>query len=250
MRLLVDCGNTATKWRLINQAGLLISEQREQTTFFDGLVAVLHSHSPVMLEVFVASVAGGSTLASLERALNSLEGFEYSLHIVKVIPEYLGLTIAYSDSRQLGVDRWLAMLAVVHHFDASVLLVSAGTAITVDVIAEDGQHRGGLIAPGWWLLKRSLAEGTAQLGIASKIELVGSPSLGLNTYDCIEKGVSSMLLSFISSAAAQFGKNISRKILIGGDAPQISKKIEGFVVREGLVLDGLQLYAADHANIR
>jgi type III pantothenate kinase len=43
------------------------------------------------------------------------------------------------------------------------LCVDAGTAVTVDLVAEDGEYVGGLILPGATLMARSLAEGTARL---------------------------------------------------------------------------------------
>lgn len=44
-----------------------------------------------------------------------------------------------------GVDRWLTLIAVRHRYSVPACIVDSGTAITIDVIQEDGQHLGGLI---------------------------------------------------------------------------------------------------------
>ena len=59
-----------------------------------------------------------------------------------------GLRNGYRDPAQLGVDRWLAMCAAWQQFPGSLCVVDAGTAVTIDVVAADGAHSGGLILPG------------------------------------------------------------------------------------------------------
>src|SRR5690606_20100898 len=52
-----------------------------------------------------------------------------------------GLRIAYAEPSRLGVDRFLAMLAV-HAADTGPALVcGVGTALTIDLLDADGQHR-------------------------------------------------------------------------------------------------------------
>ncbi len=58
-----------------------------------------------------------------------------------------GLTLAY-DCRQLGVDRYCALLGVLAQSRAPAVVIDAGTAVTVDLLAADGQHQGGYILPG------------------------------------------------------------------------------------------------------
>lgn len=252
MILLVDCGNTSAKWRLLDEDGRHLDEQREEGAEFAKLLVALKRELLVSahIRVYVASVASSQVRQNLERALLAVKCTEYSVVDIQVVPEFKGLRIAYDDPRQLGVDRWLAMLAAYHQSKSAVLLVSVGTAVTVDKISSGGEHLGGLIAPGWRLLKDSLAQGTANLSAASSVALIKDRNLGANTVECLELGLSEMLLSFVSSAAAQFGKDVSRKIIMGGDSAAVAACLDiGFDVQESLVLDGLAFYCAEHEGI-
>ncbi|HSH84602.1 MAG TPA: type III pantothenate kinase [Guyparkeria sp.] len=58
--------------------------------------------------------------------------------------------VAYAEPAELGIDRFCAMIEAYAQVDGRPLaVINAGTAITLDVLAVDGQHRGGLILPGW-----------------------------------------------------------------------------------------------------
>lgn len=247
MILLVDCGNTSAKWRLLSPEGELVEERRETDGSFALLRALLTARgaAQALLDVYLANVAGGQAKSSLVQALDAVEGLRYQLRAVAVQSECLGLRIAYQDVTQLGVDRWLAMLAAYHRSSGALLLISLGTAVTVDKVGATGEHMGGWIAPGWRLLKESLAERTAKLGVASQVGLVSPDRLGVDTHECLEFGISAMLLGFISRVNAQFGKDVSSKMITGGDAVQALPCLGAeYSLCSGLVLEGLQLYAS------
>ena len=84
--------------------------------------------------------------------------------------EPLGVRNAYDKPTQLGADRWAALLGLAGHFqDERVPLVLAtfGTATTIDTLSPDKIFKGGLILPGPALMRQSLAQGTANLPLAS-----------------------------------------------------------------------------------
>ena len=106
------------------------------------------------------------------------------IDIAKVVKQHSGVTIAYTKPQDLGVDRWLALLAA-HHYvgqdigqgieqdvgqgieqdveqgaaSSSWLIIDAGTAVTVDLM-DKGKHLGGLIIPGLQLLRDSFYDKT------------------------------------------------------------------------------------------
>ncbi|MFN2382144.1 MAG: type III pantothenate kinase [Guyparkeria sp.] len=60
------------------------------------------------------------------------------------------LRVAYDSPEGLGIDRFCAMIeAHARHEERPLAVINVGTAITLDVVATDGQHLGGLILPGW-----------------------------------------------------------------------------------------------------
>ena len=61
--------------------------------------------------------------------------------------EACGVVNGYSRPGQLGVDRWLALLGAAQH-GGDVMIIDAGSAITLDLLRADGRHLGGAILPG------------------------------------------------------------------------------------------------------
>jgi type III pantothenate kinase len=63
----------------------------------------------------------------------------------------------------VGEDRLLAAAAAYDKFKQAVIVVDAGTAVTVDFVDGEGTFHGGAILPGMRLMLQSLHEHTAQL---------------------------------------------------------------------------------------
>jgi type III pantothenate kinase len=60
-----------------------------------------------------------------------------------------GVRNAYQPPGGIGVDRWLCLIAAAALTPKDVMIVDAGSAITVDLLRSDGQHLGGAILPGF-----------------------------------------------------------------------------------------------------
>ena len=84
--------------------------------------------------------------------------------------ESLGVRNAYDKPTQLGADRWAALLGLAGHFQEQavpLVLATFGTATTIDTLSPEKVFKGGLILPGPALMRQSLAQGTANLPLAS-----------------------------------------------------------------------------------
>lgn len=100
----------------------------------------------------------------------------------------LGLRNGYRTPGQLGADRWMGLVGIWTSADATVcprLLVNFGTATTVDTVSPAGVFIGGLIVPGWNLMRDALAQRTAQLPTADGAVL----DFPDNTHDAITSGI-------------------------------------------------------------
>lgn len=64
-------------------------------------------------------------------------------------PEALGVVNGYLDAERLGDDRWMALLAAAEIAAGDVIVIDAGSAITLDLLRADGRHLGGAILPGF-----------------------------------------------------------------------------------------------------
>lgn len=226
MRLELDAGNSRIKWRLWDGRGR-----------FDGgadLKAALQA-SPKWLP-FIEDV----WVSSVHEALNAW--------IINMFPqakfaqsqaERLGLINGYQQAQSLGVDRWLAMLAAwVKLPQASHIVIDAGTAITLDVIAENGQHMGGYICPGYQMMKSGLLGGT-QLVRPDEQWLLGR-DLGKNTQQCVDLGIQDMVACWVAHHCQQNPKAVVS--VTGGDAQRLLSLLSVNVSHEpDLVLNGLQI---------
>lgn len=158
MILLLDIGNSRTKWAVLDARGLGASGARAHHNGAE----VLPADIPVTPDqVFAANVAGPRVAESLEEAVRSR--WNCPLSFARTAEAVGEVRNGYADPQQLGIDRWLAVLAAYELAGGAVCVVDAGTATTVDLVAAGGQHLGGFILPGVDLMLQSLRDGTSDL---------------------------------------------------------------------------------------
>lgn len=133
----------------------------------------------------------------------------------------------YNNVINMGVDRWLAMIAAVGLFPqkSDFVVVDAGTAITCDVIFRH-QHQGGWIAPGLKTLKTSLLSNTEQVFTNDKAQTQHAEPiiLGTDTPDCVEQGCLAQLNGMVNLACETLNDQTDDFIVLitGGDQIKLS----------------------------
>ena len=62
-------------------------------------------------------------------------------------------------------------------------MIDSGTAFTADVVNGEGEHLGGLIAPGLSLMARSLTQGTAHLNldVVQRVDAIATNTTTIQT---------------------------------------------------------------------
>ena len=161
---------------------------------------------------------------------------------IVAVPDMCGVRNAYANTAALGVDRWLAMVAAFNKFKSSVCVIDCGTAVTVDVVAANGQHQGGLIMPGLQLMHDSLFTSTSKLktGPGDLVELA------TNTQDAVTSGCH-QLLAYGLDVICQKQQAIyadMQIVITGGDGKIIARMMTAKnVFISTLVLDGLLIAA-------
>ena len=142
------------------------------------------------------------------------------------------------------------------------MVVSAGTATTIDSLTAAGRFDGGVIAPGLRMMLRSLAQGTAGLPLLGALPVpVAAAAEPDNTADAIADGVLDAQLGLIErrvrAAAARHGIPLL-VLLAGGAARSLLPGLErclapggspgtpvaAFVIEHNLVLRGVLLRAS------
>ncbi len=236
MILAVDCGNSRLKWGLHDNG----SWRRTGTVPVSGLARLEKSWKRLAPadKVVVANVAGPSARKRLETIFARRSMVPAW---VKAKRHECGVTNGYGQAGQLGPDRWAALIGAWSILRGPCLVVTAGTATTVDFLRGDGRFVGGAILPGLELMKRSLARDTAGLRLARGC-FSAEPR---NTADAIETGCLLAQAGAIERAFATM-EHGAACVLAGGAARRIARHLS-IPVRlvDNLVLEGLVRIAED-----
>jgi type III pantothenate kinase len=187
MILLVDAGNTRIKWRIVAGRQLCASGVAPTAEAAD----LTQAWQPYRLNGAVLScVAGAAAQAELEQALrNCVTGS--ALHWVTPAREKFGLINHYTAPETLGADRYAALIAAAHLKLGDCVVVSVGTATTVDMLDRKGAFLGGVILPGPDLMRSSLLGGTGQIQTRMR-DATASPDIDAaprDTATAVETGI-------------------------------------------------------------
>jgi len=143
-----------------------------------------------------------------------------------------------------GADRALAVAGALgmHPAGGPGLIVSCGTAITVERVASDGTWQGGAIAPGLGLSARALHMMTAQLPLVRPA--AAPPPWGRGTRPALEAGLFWGTVGCVRELLTRQAVGLAPDpwlVWTGGDAALLAPAIEwtGASVVPYLVLEGL-----------
>lgn len=240
MLLEIDMGNTRIKWRIRDGALILKRGFIATAAKPEELGPDLQCYRELVKTVWVASV----TDDECEERLGGWAAHFFSVRpiFVKSCAVVGAVKNGYSNPALLGVDRWLSILAAYNLSKQACIVLSLGTASTIDVVDASGNHLGGFIAPGLRLMTESLVSGARRLSAGDmNVELSGE--LGLSTSSAICGGCTSMLIGLVDNAIKQLGKISGDEpfalLFTGGDAVQLKSFYPQAQLMNDLVLDGL-----------
>ncbi len=254
MTLLVDVGNSAVKWARRAADGSVSAGGRALHRGGLDVAAALSDAwrgAPAPRRAVGCSVASAAVVAAVERAARAVGLAE--VEWMRSQASFRGevtLVNGYLDPRQLGADRWHALLGACARLPgASLVVVNAGTATTVDCVragADSSRFVGGCIAPGVRLMLESLARNTAGLPLAT-----GAPVDFPDTTDrAIVTGVLDAQAGLVERVWRRFSAGLDlspRLLLAGGHAELLAARLPGELaplIEHNLVLRGLALRAS------
>jgi len=246
MILLVDAGNTRIKWGCLEDGRIQqVQEWRHRDRPLDEIVSRLDSLSPQPERMVVSNVAGFEMARALTRYAEDHCGMRPEFVLVE--REALGVSIAYTDAGQLGVDRWVAMIGAFGQYHAPLCIVDAGTALTIDGLDRQGKHLGGLIAPGVHLASQVLDQATSDIAAKRRPEDTELNLFMDNTEGAVRAGALFSVVALVEKAVDEMSRRLSVRpqvIITGGDGERVRDKLNfpaQFV--PDLVLRGLRLIA-------
>lgn len=253
--LLFDAGNTRLKWALVRNGRL--GPQRATLRTALPAFATWLAGAPTIDRAIGVNVAGAQVERFLRTALRKAGAPR---------PEFLtssreaaGVRNAYARPEQLGADRWAAAVAAWHRAGCyrTVCAIGIGTALTLDLVDQDGHHRGGLIAPGPALMLDSLLGRTADIASraatgrgqarrpAGLHPLV--PPLSGATGPAIHEGCLAAAAGFIDRTVNQITRALNVRPVVfitgGGSAPVIERIRSACKPCDDLVLRGVAAIA-------
>ena len=263
MHLLFDIGNTRVKWALIDGSGFSSRDAALAAQFkaHDSLQPLL-KHADDIESAWVCCVGSKDVLKRIEAWVNA--NTKATFNTFKVSKSAGEFKNAYQDIKKLGVDRWAAAWgarALVPQ--GHIIIVDAGTTVTIDWLDANNVFQGGAIVPGATLMHDSLVDRT--VGIQSVL-VDAAPLVGRTTQDCVNSGVHFGLVGAVRNIIQEMQRKIHVShldhphlhyeaedaviVLTGGDSKILSTTL-GLELRvdKNLVLRGLSIMALSSENL-
>jgi len=221
--LYVDIGHSAVKWRT-----------HDSEVFSQSVDKFSEKSLPDTQSIWLSAVAHPEIVKAIEMEFTDVE-------VVKSLSHFGSLTIAYKEPLDLGSDRFLAMLGALKYFPhRNLLIIDVGSALTIDVVNDSGEHQGGLIMPGLEAIRGSFAK------FATNSQSLNSSTLKSNTDEAWLSGTQAMFISSIKEQITTYETEQPEGIvtLTGSSAKSlISELPETVNYFDNLVLDGLESYS-------
>lgn len=243
--LAIDVGNTRIKWGACEHnadGARWIAQGATETKNAGALKETLPRCDVVM----IANVAGDVVREELMPALAHQPAAQW----ITSVKTQCGVTNNYEMPAQLGVDRWAAMIGARHLYAGALIVVNAGTALTVDALTADGQFLGGVIVPGFDAMHDILASRAFALKAALTNTHGAFQQFPRNTQDAMTSGAWHALAGTIERVARTLKDETGKMpalVMSGGDAQALIAKLDGFEIKhvDNLVLEGLNVMARE-----
>ena len=235
--LLLDIGNSRLKWIWVPSLDAPLPAA--QALVHGGTPAMAVANIPLAAvdAVFIAHVTGAAHEAAIIEAVQ--QKFGRAPQFARSSAECAGLKSAYAEATRLGVDRWLALLAQWTRARKAFCVASAGTALTFDAVDAQGQHLGGVIAPGLCaMIGATLGHTRFAVGdLGAGFE----PGLGSNVEACVRQGALHAAAGLLDRLSA---RHPGTRVLAGGDAATLQPHLaDVWQIEPDLVLHGLSAWA-------
>jgi len=239
MILEMDFGNSRIKWRLRRSSEILVRGVADREKGLVDVVPAIQLYKEQLKAIWVVSVLDESAKAWInfwaKKNLNLVPRYAVSQN------EIAGVINGYDDPTRLGADRWLALVAAYNLCHSACIVISCGTALTVDLVTGEGRHLGGYIVPGWKTAMNALNTNTQLINLN---EIKGSALVpGAYTQAAVSNGLAACYLGLIQNAIKQLAAQThsdSRTILAtGGGAGRLQELFPEIRLSEELILDGL-----------
>ncbi len=248
MLLAVDIGNTnvvagifdgltlLTHWRLATDPKTTADEY--------GVLCLSLMARDGRLPAHITGAIISSVVPALTETFESMIETSFGSTPITVSPDMdTGLTLRYSNPKEIGSDRIVNAAAAYEKFHRDLIIVDFGTATTFCAVNREGEYLGGVIAPGLTISAEALFTRAAKL---SKVELARPKTvIGTDTASSIQSGLIFGYAGLVDTLVQRMEREMGRTsyvIATGGLASVIAPEARSIQHLEPfLTLHGLEL---------
>ena len=208
MLLAIDSGNTNTVFAVFDDDGAVMGEWRASTTatrtsdeYGVWLLRLmeLENIQPGDINAAIIATVVPATLHNLKSLCEKY--FQTSALVIGDDGVDLGVEILIENAHEVGADRLVNAVAANAKYGGPLICVDFGTATTFDIIDQDGNYAGGVIAPGINLSLEALHMAAAKLPRVA----VERPAkvIGTGTVSAMQSGIYWGYVSMIEGMVAR-----------------------------------------------
>lgn len=224
MILLLDLGNSRLKWALADRALGEGGDLDWQQASWQKDLQDHWQQQPAPQRILGAAVTSAERRSGVDAVLDQLAwpSAEW-LHSPK---HFGGVTSAYDQPADLGVDRFLTMLAAFDAGMAPCVIASSGTALALDALDAEGRHLGGQIIPGISAMMsglRAAAPGLPDARTGCCVDLASGTADAM--YSGVRHAAAGAIEHFLALASKQMAQT-PQLLLCGGHARQLAKLLQ------------------------
>jgi|TARA_B100001939_G_scaffold204246_1_gene175652 type III pantothenate kinase len=225
MNVVADIGNTQIKIAIERKNGISrvkAFQSDDFTCIKKYLKSLDYDNKPYL---FYSSVLGANYDKKL---IKTLKSFFEKITTFKSTRSLLSTTNSYKKASSLGSDRWAQIVAAKNIFKKDCIIVSCGSAISIDCVTKNGTHKGGMLMSGAEKYINCFSD-IHNLKNISLTQTKKNNLLQTDTAEQINVGYRTMISASVHKVYEEFKKNTKSKpavIVSGGYARQIASYIE------------------------
>ena len=249
MLLAIDIGNTNIKYGVFNDnklvASFRVSSRLSRTADEYGAVLVNLLSTMGIQKKDIDGVILSSVIPSLNYTICHMCEFFFNQTPMMIGPGIkTGLNIKTDNAKEVGADIIVNSVSAFTKHGGPLVVIDFGTATTFDVISENCELLGVIIAPGIKTSLEGLVSNTAQLPM---IELDAPKTvIGKNTKHCMQSGIIFGFAGLVDNILYKIKKELKltdiKVVVTGGLGEIISKEVKSIeTVDRTLTLEGLNI---------
>ena len=236
--LLLDGGNSRLKWAWVENGNIVATNHAPYRN-----LDVLHDEW-LQYGAGVSRVVGSAVCGAAKQAMVAARLPHVKIEWQTSMKRGLGIYNHYQNPAEHGADRWFNVLGSRRFSSRACVIVSCGTAVTVDALTADNHYLGGTIMPGFHLMKESLALKTANLNRVPG-KLFPFPTTTANAVaGGMMDAVCGSLMLMHSRLQARNGGEAVDVLLTGGGAVKVARALpEQFTLDNSVkIVDNLVIF--------